>query len=222
MKNIRSRGWCLTLNNPTDSDMAYLCSLYHDDVSCTYLIIGQEKAPRTGTPHLQCYIYYKDQKSFTAMKKKLAKHHIEAEKSKLHVKAYCYCMKEYNYCEFGERPRQGNRSDLEVIKHDLLKKKDMVQVSKEYFSQWCQYRRSFDEFVRMHNRFDTQLIIYNDDSIEKIYKYDLKNSLVIETAYLYTPSDVLHKFYSRRYEYIFYPNNPMMDQRLQDVFTQII
>lgn len=46
----------------------------------------------------------------------------DKQRAKKNVAAYCYCMEDGDYIEFGERPRQGHRTDLEVIKHDLLKK----------------------------------------------------------------------------------------------------
>lgn len=138
MPTERSRGWCFTVQSWDDDAWGAVSALYECDIDCTYLIIGFETAPRTGQKHLQCYIYYREAKSFNTMKKKLGNVHIEAEKAKLHVKAYCYCMEDGEWFEYGQRPRQGHRTDLEVIRHDLIdKKKPIKQIANEYFSQWC-------------------------------------------------------------------------------------
>ena len=60
-----SRAWRFTLNNYTDEEEAALKVL--DGVK--YMVFGHEIAPTTLTPHLQGYIYFKNDKTFTAVKK---------------------------------------------------------------------------------------------------------------------------------------------------------
>lgn len=217
MSDKRSRGWCFTLQSWSIEDFSRAACLYEYDDNAEYLIVGFEIAPRTGREHLQCYIYYRNQVSFSQMKKRLPGVHIEAQASATNVKAYCYCMEDHKYCEWGHRPRQGHRTDLEVIKHDLLsKKKDIKSISKEYFSQYCQYSRQFKQFVDMHNleKFDTKIFVYDDSTISKIYKEytdDLHDSLIYENSY-YLKSELLHKYYSGRYKYIFIPNMPGVEE----------
>lgn len=208
----RSRGWCFTVQSWSLESFCDIALLFEDDVNCTYLIIGFETAPRTGQEHMQCYIYYTNALSFECMKKKLIGAHIEPQKAKLNVKSYCYCMEDYSYCEWGNRPRQGHRTDLEVIKHDLItKKKTIKDVSKEYFSQYCQYSRQFKSFAEMHNlepKYDTRLLVYDDSTIKKIYKEyldELPESFIYENSY-YLKSELLHKYYSGKYKNIFIPN----------------
>lgn len=221
----RSRGWTFTLNNWTEEDVGELMALWEECHSLTYMIVGFEKGTREQTPHIQGYMYFRDPKPVSFMKKINGfrfqrRLHIEPQKSKSNVAAYEYCMEEGDYKEFGERPRQGHRTDLEVIKHDLLQKKSMRQISTEYFSQWCQYRRSFDEFQRMHDlydRQDTTIMVYNEETIKKVYTYNLAGSFVYEDGY-YNKSELLHKYYSGLYKYIFVPNTPGVEE-LGDKFN---
>lgn len=53
--NSTSRRWKYTLNNYTEEDIARLKS-----VPCLRHVCGKEKAPTTGTPHLQGYIRFKE------------------------------------------------------------------------------------------------------------------------------------------------------------------
>lgn len=230
MKNVRSRGWCFTVNNYDEDDICYVSSLYEDDVNCKYLIVGFETADRTGTPHLQCYIYYTDAISWQSMKQNMENninakcYHFEVAKSM--VAAYCYCMEEGDYYEYGLRPRQGHRTDLEVIKYDMLhKKKTLKEVSSEYFSQYCQYFRPFESFRRLHDldKFETKLIMYDNESIHKIYRdYPVGESLIVVSVYDYPPNVVLHMYHSRRYRYIFYPNSEYVPEQVQDLVDETL
>jgi len=63
----RSRRWCFTLNNYTAEDEAKIQS---KDIP--FVIYGRERAPTTGTPHLQGYLELADRgKTLSATKKML-------------------------------------------------------------------------------------------------------------------------------------------------------
>jgi len=165
-KAKRSRGFCVTINNYKKSDIKRLENIYDADPDCRYIIYGKEEG-KSGTPHLQCYIYYTNKIAITAIRKRLSPWHVEAQKSKTNVAAYAYCMEDGDFVELGERPRQGHRTDLEVIKYDLIKGKSIKDVSKEYFSQWCQYSRQFDRFKAMHNPIKTKIISYDGNKLRQ-------------------------------------------------------
>lgn len=223
MSDKRSRGWCFTINNYFEIDCAILMELYYE-TSMSYLILGFEIAPTTETRHIQGYMYFDEAKSFSYVTKLLPGVHFEAQKSKANVKAYCYCMEDGDYFELGERPRQGHRTDLEVIKHDLMtKKKDIKQVSREYFSQYCQYSRQFRSFIDMHRleEFDTQILVYDEDTIDKVYSYDMLNALVYKSQYDFTKVSLLHDFYSKKYKYIFIPVYEGIEQLPQDLISTL-
>lgn len=57
--------WCFTWNNPPEDAVAVMKGV--EDF--TYVCMGLEKAPTTGTPHWQGYLELKARKRMTAMKK---------------------------------------------------------------------------------------------------------------------------------------------------------
>lgn len=208
-KNIKSRGWCFTVQSWDEEDVAFVADLYEGDTNCTYLIIGWEKAPRTGKEHLQCYIYYTNALRWTEMQSRLQGIHFDNQKAKKNVEAYYYCAEDGDWYEFGNRPRQGHRSDLAMIAADIRdKKKTIKDVSKDYPSQWIQYRRSFDEYARLHQKYETQFVVYEmeHEHLQRIYtEYPVHTSLIIKTEFDKTPHEVLHDFHSGQYSHIFYP-----------------
>lgn len=107
----RSRGWCFTINNYTDEHIKTVREL-----DAEYIVFGREIAPTTGTPHLQCFAYFKSQRTFQSMKKTLPEGaHIEkANGTPEHNREYC--MKEHNAEEIGTCPMQGKRTDCATIK----------------------------------------------------------------------------------------------------------
>lgn len=121
----RRRDWCFTLNNYTEEHLALLETL---SKKALYLCYGKEVAPTTGTPHLQGYIYFKDTKTFSALKKKLPDGtHIErAEGNAQQNKVYC--SKEGKFTEYGECPKQGKRNDISDIKEAVAQGKNMNQI----------------------------------------------------------------------------------------------
>lgn len=209
----RAHGWCYTVPNPTDDDIAYCMSLYDEDPNCKYQIIGTEISSRTQLKHLQCYIYYTDARKLSTIRKRLAPWHVEIQKSSKNVACYAYCMEDGDYYEQGERPRQGHRTDLEVIKHDLHERRPMKQIANEYFAQWCQYRRSFDAYVELHKiapKYDTSMWYYSRDEIELIYVEDVlsRHVLIVREYSNYSLLDeLLHEYYSNKYEHIIIPES---------------
>lgn len=237
MSSGKSRGYCMTWNNYTDENIAEVYLYYDLNVNVTYLIIGFEKGERAQTSHMQIYVYHTNPVSFTKMKESFPHCHIEAQKSKRNVEAYCYCMEDGDYVEFGNRPRQGHRTDLEVIKFDIMEGKSMLSISKEYFSQFCQYSRQFRMFADMYEqdkRVSTALIIYDDKTLKLGVMFDeIMRREYFNKSKLYTPTetslisaiDLLYLIKCKTYECIFWPlsclHNGYADI-LQDVITEYL
>lgn len=147
MTNIRSRGWCFTLNNYNDFELLQIqdrCS------SADYGIVGLEVG-ESGTPHLQGYLYFEDAKSFKTIKKYLGdRAHIEKAKG-TPTENRNYCMKEGQYNEYGNVPKgQGNRSDLDEIKEVLKqtnKMRNVVEVAKSYQSV-----KMAEQYLKYHEK----------------------------------------------------------------------
>lgn len=219
MTEKRARGWCITINNWTDEDLFSLYAQWDAYDDCDYLIIGYEIGEKNGTLHLQAYLHYNHPIRLTSMQKRMwdKKVQFTPQKAKFNVNAYCYCMKDVEKGripnEFGERPRQGHRTDLEVIKLDLLRGKTMKDVSLDNFSQWCQYRRAFGEFREMHDKvvvYKTQLIAFESEEICKVMRnvytmYDSKIDYLILSFAELLVVQVVSLLCSGKYRYIFCP-----------------
>lgn len=216
MTDIKSRGWCFTLNNYTVKDIAIISSIYEtQNEGCEYLIMGFEEG-RNETPHIQGYIYFKNEKSFRTMQKLHPKWHVEKQLAKQNVHAFSYCAKDRDFYEFGKRPSQGNRGDLEMIKHDLLNGRPIKDISLEYFSQCVQYRRSFEWFKDLHSTRQTQVIAYDyssDEDTIAICEYPGKNYY----AGLENKIEIISKIKSNEYDNVFVPIGCLPDKLINKI-----
>lgn len=61
----RSRGWCFTWNNHTESDIRFLID-HAANMDAKYIF--QEETGDSGTPHLQGLLYFRTQVAFTSLK----------------------------------------------------------------------------------------------------------------------------------------------------------
>ncbi|MDB4369183.1 hypothetical protein N9Z56_01270 [bacterium] len=96
----KSRTWCFTLNNYTESDLTYL---NEKAVTVRYMIVGKEVGD-AGTPHLQGYVSFKNAVRMVSVKLVVGlRAHVEIAKGTLEQNVK-YCSKEGDYKEWGERP----------------------------------------------------------------------------------------------------------------------
>lgn len=86
---IKSRGWCVTINNPTDEDF-----IAFQGIDAQYKCYNVEHTEvGAGTPHIQGYIYFKTQRYFGGVKKELPRAHLLAAKGTT-AQNKKYCSKE--------------------------------------------------------------------------------------------------------------------------------
>ncbi len=121
MENIRSRAWCLTINNYTPDDLEYLKN-YKAEYKCVGDEVGQN-----GTPHLQIYFRLKNSKTFSKIKKEYPTAHIEQAigNDKQNQE---YCSKQKLIIEEGDISSQGKRIDLVEIKNIMKEGGNMRDV----------------------------------------------------------------------------------------------
>lgn len=131
--NKRSRSWCITEHKNFN--------LKFEDAE--YWIIGQEIGKETKKEHLQCYVYYKDARSFTAMKKDFPTSHIEAAKGSPWQNRQ-YCIKDGTYTEGGQLPQQGKRTDISDFMEAIRSGMDDIDLSISFPSCFARYLRSID------------------------------------------------------------------------------
>lgn len=86
----RCRNFAFTLNNYTDEEIEALKKM-----SQCLIVFGKEICPKTGTPHLQGYVEFKNQKDFSALKKFNERIHWEAAIAKRECNLR-YCGKDEN------------------------------------------------------------------------------------------------------------------------------
>lgn len=109
-KAIRSRKWVLTINNYDDN--IYETLKVHALTTNKY-IIGKEIG-KNGTPHLQCYLQYKNAIRFSNLKKLFPTAHIEKAKG-TDKQNYDYCSKEGNFIS-----NIDCRSIIDIEKQEIL------------------------------------------------------------------------------------------------------
>ncbi len=115
----RSRGWCLTVNNPTEALVA--------PENC-YLVYQKEEGDNK-TPHFQGVVYFNNQRTFKSVKKLFPRAHLDKMMGTLD-QAEHYCTKPHDDCfckhckegpkrldgpwRHGEKPKgQGERIDYQ-------------------------------------------------------------------------------------------------------------
>jgi hypothetical protein len=127
----KSKNYCFTFNNYTDADYTDIKKYIQDDPKINYSIIGKEVGEK-GTPHLQGFIQYKNQRTFKTIKKVFDKKvHIERCKGTA-FDNYIYCSKDKNYEEFytENRPKKkGTRTDLTDIKEYICENLDKMSLN---------------------------------------------------------------------------------------------
>lgn len=112
----RSRGWVFTINNYTEDEIETVKSLTRGSV---YVIAGFEVGKKTGTPHIQGYVYYTNARSYSAMKDRIGRSWIKAAKG-TGVQNQAYCSKQGDvFVEHGVPPKQGERTDIEAVYDQL-------------------------------------------------------------------------------------------------------
>lgn len=99
----RVRSWCFTWNNYTQQDEELI-----QNTECRYLVYGREVG-ENGTPHLQGTIQFANGTSFSSVKKKLPKAHLEPCIDLL--ASVKYCKKDNNIFEKGEAPSDGGNKE---------------------------------------------------------------------------------------------------------------
>lgn len=209
-KDTKSRGWCFTINNYTDDSMAMLMAVYEETDEVTYLVAGFEVAPKTKTEHIQGYIYFKNPVRFKTVSALLPKIHIEAQASSSNVAAWVYCRKDGNSYEMGERPRQGQRTDLEDIRLDLDKGVPLTEIQRTNFNQWVFHRRAFAEYQEAQGllpKHDTKLIQYDEENPATYnLMYDEYNPNTDLILYHFThPGELMNLYKTGKYKRLYAP-----------------
>ncbi len=116
----RSRNYCFTSYLSHDE---FFSRVFADRVailphnSIKYICWGEEICPETDREHLQGYVQFADSVTISTVKRRLdnGSLHLEPRRGTA-AQAVAYCEKEGNFHEYGRRPAQGTRTDIERIR----------------------------------------------------------------------------------------------------------
>lgn len=143
MPSKKKQGYCLTINNYTDDDVAGW--LLHTETA-KYAIVGFEVAPETGTPHMQCYVYWDNERHFDSMSKLFPRAYICFAKGSA-KKNRKYCSKSDDFYETGELPEQGKRTDLDDVVDMLKRGATAADVKLKYPKTYLLHANKIDNFI---------------------------------------------------------------------------
>lgn len=86
-RDPKSRAWSITWNNYTDEDLIYWKELLSEKAEQWAWQL--EIAPTTGTPHIQAAVYWKSQRTFTAIQKDLPRCDLRVAEKWAKLANYC-------------------------------------------------------------------------------------------------------------------------------------
>lgn len=129
-KEIRTRSWTWT---------SYILNEEHiQSLDCDYIIYGREECPTTQKKHLQGFIHLANTKTMSAVKKLFNDKSLHLEPAKGSAEQNrVYCIKDGDFFEKGDMPKQGKRNDLEKIREIVKssgKMRDVVEIATSYQS----------------------------------------------------------------------------------------
>jgi len=148
----RKRDYCLTIFEVKGVNL--LITDLNEDVKSQkvkYYIIGKEICPTTMKEHLQIYIYWKDARTFTAVKKEYPMAHIEPAKG-TPDQASDYCKKEGNYFEGGVLPvdKRGKVNEWKDIVVDIQSGISLEDLTLKYPEASIRYNQGIKGMYELH------------------------------------------------------------------------
>jgi hypothetical protein len=148
---MKTRLWCFTSFN-LDIDYASII----DTSTAEYIAYGVETCPSTGKTHHQGFIYFSGARgSKKQVGKLLLNSHCDMCRGNLDQNTD-YCAKQNDLIEFGVKPKQGFRTDLDAVKELILEQKLSVdEICVENPNLYHQYGRTLNklEDIALRKRF---------------------------------------------------------------------
>lgn len=148
----RTRSIAFTLNNPTEIEGEALFNALENEReswNIRFAGVGREVGEQ-GTPHLQGFLYFSNPKTFSAAHKipGLTRAHFEIIKGTVDQNIE-YCSKENNYKQYGEKPCQGKRSDLEEVSQLVVSGKRIADVALECPIQFIKFHKGIERLIAL-------------------------------------------------------------------------
>lgn len=155
----RSRSVCFTLNNYTDDELSGVREYLGSD-QVKYAGFGREVGEE-GTPHLQGFICFKNPKMYSAIKRIPGFERMHFENMKGTVdQNITYCSKGGLFEEYGVKPQQGKRSDLDEVIALVSDGKRLRDVSEECPIQFVKFHKGIERLISLRapsRNFKTQV-----------------------------------------------------------------
>lgn len=127
-KYVQGKYWMFTINNYTDMDIELMKAWAEQALT----ICVTKEVSASGTPHLQGYIGFKDNKRLKALKKLHSRAHWILTRSK---DAAMYSLKEHSEVVCNENKKtQGKRNDLEEVKNKIMAGVDQKTLWNEHWN----------------------------------------------------------------------------------------
>lgn len=177
--STKYRDFCITINNYNPEWIQQIINKY----KVKYIIIGEEIAPTTQTPHLQIYIYFQTQKQLTGVIKLFKEYnnaHVEIRhKNSTPKQAAEYCKKEGKYHEYGTLPEQGKgiNSTWEEIDKQIKEGTTITELHKQYPEIAIKYGKGLKEHYNLLKPTITYNI-YEDLKDKNTVLYDYQHRLL--------------------------------------------
>jgi len=153
----KSRDYCFTLNNYTVDHIELFNS-----IDCVYVVYGKEVGD-SGTPHLQGYIRFKNQKTMSAAIKLMPGCHIEIKRGTC-AEAITYCKKDGDVYERGEAPKtpaDGGKMEKDRWKEINKRARDGDEAWLEEFEPQVHFKHLAT--FRSHKKARTDVMGYKDE-----------------------------------------------------------
>ena len=185
---LKTRLWCFT-----NFVLDFNYQEYLDETTAEYVAYSLETCPKTKRKHHQGFVYFNGARgSIKGVAKQLGKCNVRPCKGNIDQNED-YCSKDGTLIEFGVKPKQGFRNDLEAIKESILEQKLSVDdICVENPNLYHQYGRTLNklEDIALRKRFRTEMTkcewLYGPTGVGKSHRAFENYSP--ETHYLY-PND---------------------------------
>lgn len=191
----RSRGWCFTVFNYENIYNDIIISL---NECSTYYIIGKEICPSTENNHLQGYAYFKNAITGGSFLKKIIDPEAHIEKAKGSAfQNFEYCSKDKDFVEFGKRPKQGERVDLEELADKIKSgEKTVKELTEDNPYAYHKFGRTLDklEGIKKNKVFRKEMTqgiwLYGPTGTGKSHRaFTMFGEFSVSTHYLHTTSE---------------------------------
>lgn len=152
MGSARARRWCFTINNPDDETVPTLQSLVPGRVR--FLVYGRERAPTTGTSHIQGYLELATSVRRTQVLSLLpGGPHVEVARGDWQQNRD-YCLKEGDGEALGTPTTQGQRTDLATAA-ETVRLHGLKRCAEEHPTTFIKYHKGFAAYRNLVLERDT-------------------------------------------------------------------